>query len=720
MSRVLYRLNFPQGLEPAPVLQFMRSLSARARHGWLRTADPVILEVAVVKGQLGWYLEVEQREERQVLSALRMAIPSLTALSASPLPSVGIGWELRMNSSRRSLFTEGPDEVAAQILQALGHAAVSETVRLQWLVGPWIARAVVPPATSQRRPKGMDLKPPGPNSEQVKALRVKRSEPMFGVVARLGITASEGRTKLLRQRVVGALQLLRAPGVGFERRALPSGWVVQRIASRTQPAFGWPCILNARELTACVGWPIGNPVLTGVTYSGVRQLPPALGTRVRANSTGGRVTGRSTYPGDESLLGLTAEAGLRHLLALGPTGVGKSTVLANLALQDIQAGRGVVVIDPGAKGDLVRDIADRIPEHRLDDVVWLDPNDDRPVGLNVLGGSNHELAVDGITHLIHELWSAHWGPRTADVLHHALLTLSRHRGMTLCELPPLLLNTSFRRQLLTGTAQDTLGVGPFWAWFEALSDAERATVVGPVLNKLRAFTQRESIRGVIGQSEGFDLLEVFTKRRILLVNLASGQIGSEAAQLLGALVLNQLWLAITIRSSLPAERRRPTFVYIDEFQQLLRLPLDLSDALVQARGLGVGFVLASQHTGQWTPSVKAAVLANVRSKIVFGLSRTDASLLAPELGSGLTSEDLQALDAYETYQQLHVPGAQTRTSSARTLPLISSLHSGRKVRELSRQRFGKPRTEVDAELLARRTSATSASPVGSRRRGGTS
>ena len=499
-----------------------------------------------------------------------------------------------------------------------------------------------------------------------------------------GASASEPEatsgTRQLRQRVVGALQLTRAPGVGFQRRLLPSGLVRSRLDRLVQPAFGWPAILNASELACVLGWPIGNPTIEGVSYSGHRQLPPTSGTTIREARSSSRVTGRATFPGSEGLLHLPEQAGLHHLHVLGPTGTGKSTFLANLALQDIAVGRGVVVIDPGAKGDLVRDIADRIPKHRQRDVVLLDPSDEVPVGLNVLSASEPELAVDAVVHVFHELWAAHWGPRTADVLHHGLLTLARTPGMTLCELPPLLLNAGFRQRVLQQLGSDALGVGPFWGWYQALSDAERAAVVGPVLNKLRAFTQREAIRSVIGQDGGIDLNTVIRERKVLLVNLASGTLGSETAQLLGALIMAKLWQAIAGRSAVVAAERRPVFVYIDEFQQTLRLPMDLTDALVQARGLGVGLVLAHQHLGQLTPAVKSSLLSNAGSRVVFGLRATDGAAMAKEMGSGITAEDLQGLPAYETYQSLHIVGGRSRPASARTLPLTPSLGSGERVR----------------------------------------
>lgn len=719
MSRLLFRLDFPEGLGVEAVVSFMRSLGARSRHGWLRVADPVTFEVLMAGGQLRWLLGVEHREAQQVLAGLRHAVPNLSVVPTDEvLPPVVVGWELRLSSSRRPLTVDAPEEIARAVLSALLHAERGEVVRLHWLVGPWLPRRVVAPPHRAGTHDGelLALREAVLNAEQVKAWRDKQAEPVFGVVGRIGISArTPGRRRLLRQRLVGALQLSRAPGVGFERRLTPEVLVPGRLDRLAQPAFGWPCVLNAAEVAAVVGWPIGNPLLAGVSYRGRRQLPPVPGTMQGGSS--GRVTGTASFPGAHVPVGVSTQAGLQHTHVLGPSGVGKSTLLANLIIQDITAGRGVVVFDVGAKGDLTRDVLDRVPKTRVDDVVVLDPADEAPVGLNVLTGASPELVADGVVSIVRELWADSWGPRTADVLHHGLLTLARCPGMTLCELPPLLLDGGFRARVLERLGGDPLGVGPFWAWYQALSEGERASVVGPVLNKLRAFTQRPAIRAVIGQATGVDLGRVLAGSGVLLVSLPSGQLGGDTASLLGSLLMTRLWAAITARSQLPAGRRPAVTVYLDEFQQLLRLPLSLTDALVQARGLGAGFVLAHQHLGQLPEAVRSAVLANTQSKIVFRLGRSDAATMAKELGGGLSAEDLQGLGSFETYQSLHVIGGAARPASVTTLALPPVVGSASAVRASSRRRFGQPRSSVDAELLARRNPPAADGVVGVRRRG---
>uniref|UniRef100_UPI002607463E type IV secretory system conjugative DNA transfer family protein n=1 Tax=Pseudomonas sp. TaxID=306 RepID=UPI002607463E len=381
---------------------------------------------------------------------------------------------------------------------------------------------------------------------------------------------------------------------------------------------------------------------------------------------------------------------------LGPTGVGKSTLLLNLITQDMQAGRAVVVIEP--KGDLIADVLERIPPERVGDVVLLDPTDTkRPVGLNplALGGRSPELVADQLLGLFHSLYSAHWGPRTHDIFGASLLTLARLPGMSLAALPLLLTDAGFRRRVVPRVT-DPIGLEPFWSGFEAWSEQERATAIAPVMNKLRPLLLRPELRAILGQTSGFDLRRVFTERKILLVNLSKGLLGPETSALLGSLVVSQLWQAILGRAAIPPERRHPVFVYVDEFQDYLHLPLDFSDALAQARGLGVGFALAHQYIHQLDPAMRSAVLANAQSRIAFRLPSEDARMISA--GSSLDAEDFVSLGAFQCYAQLVAQGAIQPWCSLGTLPPSQPFSDPAMIRAASRGSYGADRAAVEAEL----------------------
>ena len=332
--------------------------------------------------------------------------------------------------------------------------------------------------------------------------------------------------------------------------------------------------------------------------------------------------------------------------------------------------------------------------------MLLDPTDDKkPVGLNPLStyGRSPELVADQLLYVFHSLYAQNWGPRTQDILHSALLTLVRNKQMTLIALPLLLTNTGFRRKLVA-TIDDPIGLEPFWALYENWSEAERTNAISPVMNKLRPFLLRPQIRAIIGQvNPRFNIREIFTKRTILLVNLAKGELGPETAALLGSLVIAQIWQATLGRSKVTPEKRHPVFIYVDEFQDYLRLPIDFSDALAQARGLGVGFVLAHQYMHQLDVPMRSAVINNVQSRIAFRLPFEDAKHLAA--GTNLEPEDFQSLGAYLCYVQLLARNSVQPWCSSKTLLAANPISDPDLIRNASRENYGMDRDQVENSIL---------------------
>lgn len=268
--------------------------------------------------------------------------------------------------------------------------------------------------------------------------------------------------------------------------------------------------------------------------------------------------------------------------------------------------------------------------------------------------------------------------------------------MSLAALPLLLTDAGFRRRVVP-TVSDPIGLQPFWSAYEAWSEQERIAAIAPVMNKLRPLLLRPEMRAVIGQAKGsFDLRRVFTERKILLVNLSKGLLGPETSALLGSLVISQLWQVVLGRVAIAPERRHPVFVVVDEFQDYLHLPVDLADALAQARGLGVGFALAHQYMHQLDVSMRSAVLANAQSRIAFRLGNEDARVLAA--GSALAPDDFQSLGAFQCYAQLVARDAIQPWCSAQTLPPGKPTSDPAAVRAASREHYGVDRAETEAAL----------------------
>lgn len=708
---VWYRLRWPRSVEPDHVTTAMRILNSIA-------GLPVILEARGSDGQVVHHIALPRTHCDMVIRQLRAAVPGLHLVeAASTGDRFKLVIDLRISTRRRPLPTIDPSIVSSGVLTALAAARPGEAAVVRWDLTAHVGPRVVPSKPQLGHEsflKALVSAPLGPppalDAEARAALKAKRSAPGWHVVGRLAVTAaSDTRTSALAEHVLGALRTAEGPGVRLlARRSSRS-----RLEAARRP-FG-ASMLNVVELPAMAGWPVGH-----ASSLPIEQARSRLLAATKAIATRGRVIGECTSPDRPAAVALRPADALRHLHVLGPTGVGKSTLLLNLAVQDMAAGRGVVVIEP--KGDLIADVLARVPDHRRDDVVLVDPTDaDAVVGLNPLAalGRSPELAADQLLAVFHSLYAASWGPRTQDILHASLLTLARRPGSTLVDLPLLLTDPAFRRRVV-GQLDEPVVLQPFWAGFDSWSEAQRSEAIAPVMNKVRPFLLRANLRCVLGQAEPrFAVRQVFSERKIVLVNLAKGVMGSEAAALLGSLVVAQLWQATLERGRIEPGQRHPVFVFIDEFQDYLHLPTDLADALAAARGLGVGLILAHQHLHQLRSEMRSAVLANARSRVCFQLAAEDARLIAG--GSpGIDADDLQHLDAFEIYVQLVAEGSVQPWLSARTYAAVAPTSSPADVRRRSRKRYGRSRADVEHAIRAARRPEAPARDIGiSRPKGGT-
>ena len=700
-----YRLRLPTDLDDTSLTRLLGALSSDLRPVSVFQLRPVVrLRVRSYDGRIEHHLDVGSTDQR-IMNRMRSLLPSIRldeSASESLEPTVAI--ELKLSNFHRPLRTDRAVEISSAVLGALGAGGRGETVELQWFIsgerGGAPARRI--PHRGRNRSALERVLAPAPStwhyqSADVRQEQLKQAEPLLVAAGRIGVEAeSSTRARQLITGVLRALQMVDAPGVGIGMRFQLAWLARRRFVESAVPLFSWPLLLNASELASVVGWPVGPTVTPGLSLGAARQLPASRSLTVP--SPGSVTVAESSFAGSDRPIRLGRRERLSHLHVAGPTGVGKSTLLANLALQSIEAGDSIVVVDP--KGDLVTDILGRIPDTHHNDVVVMDPSDThRPVGLNPLQSSGvpGDVVVDHVASVFADLFRRSWGPRTADVLRASLLTLQAGRSATFVDLPELLSSPGFRRPHIEALPSHH-PAHSFWSWYEAISDAERAAVIGPLMNKLRAFTLRESVRGVIGQpTPRFQPEEVFTRRRILLVPLPAGLLGEEAAQLIGSLLVARLWQAAQARTQVPAEKRRPVWLLLDEFQQFLRLPTRMGDMLAQARGLGLGLTLAHQHLGQLSPDVQADVLANARSRIVFQTGHKDAVALAKEL-PGVEADDLTHLEPFELYARLLVGTQAVAPTSGRSLPLPPTSASAAAIRQLSRERWGIDRADIDQRL----------------------
>ena len=698
---VWHQLRFALPLAQDTAVALVERLLADASLG------RVVLELRAAGGQATWAVGSSVGE--RLVSVVRELVPGCRVSRGFSRRAVDQAVVVSARPIGAGLLTERLTAVVRAVLAALAVTAEDEELVVQLQLG----RRFAPQALGRVEPQGwlelLGLVPvPSLSGERGRRMRAQVGRHRAAVCLRLGVrAASPPRQRTLLQGLLGALRLVEGPGVRLRARTEHPA-KLDAVRRPWRPGLE----LGAAEVVGMAGWPVGEGALPATPSAHPRVLPlPAARETQRAFAAG--VADQS---GER--LGISIGDALYHTVLLGPTGAGKSTALAHLALADIAAGRGVLLIDP--KTDLVADILARIPEQRRDDVVVIDPTSSRPVGINPLaraqttrsapsssgggvpgGGASPELVADTVLATLKGVFAESWGVRVEQVLSAALVTLARTPGATLVDLPLVLTNAAYRQRLIAASGADPLGTGQFWAAYEALSEAQRQQWVGPVLTRLQPFLIRPHLRATLGQAApSFDLGEMFTRRRIVLVSLNKGVLGAESARLLGSLLVGQLWPLILARAAVEPSRRHVVSVFIDEVQDYLSLPGSLADALAQARSLGAAFHLAHQYRGQLPTALKAGIDANARNKIIFSLSAADAAELARQ-AIRLEAADFQLLPRFGVYARTMHHGRENPWCHATTLPPTPPMQDALALRAASQARYGQDAAQIEAALLAR-------------------
>ena len=653
----------------------------------------VVLELRASAGQAIWVVGSSAGE--RLVSVVRELVPGCRVSRGFSRRAVDQAVVVSARPVGTPLATEQLVAVVRAVLASLAVTAEGEELVVQLQLG----RRFSPQALGRVEPQGwlelLGLVPiPSLSGERGRRMRAQVGRHRAAVCLRLGVrAASPLRQRVLLQGLLGALRLLEGPGVRLRARTEHPA-KLDSVRRPWRPGLE----LGAGEIVAMAGWPIGELPLPLLGSGHPRQIapPPEVGA-----GSSQRVVGASAVPGETGLVHLPITDAVYHTHLLGPTGVGKSTVLLSLALADAAEGRGLLLLDP--KGDLATDFLARLPEERAADVVVLDPTNPCPVGFNPLAGPP-ELAVvtaEAVLGVLAELFRDSWGIRTADVLSAALLTLARTPQATLVWLVPLLTNPAFRRRVLALAPPDPLGTDVFWQGYEAKPVRTQAVEVAPVLNKLRQLMLRPGLRAMLGQAQPrFGLTDLLERRRIVVVNLNQGLLGAGAARLLGTLLISQLWQHLLARQADPPQRRQIVSVYIDEVQAFLAgLPGSLADALAQARSLGAAFHLAHQYRGQLSAEMMQAVETNTRSKVYFALSATDAAAAA-RLAPELEAADFQLLAQYQAYATVMHHGHRSGWFSLATRPAPPAVRDPALLYAASHARYGIPAEQTEAELIA--------------------
>lgn len=414
---------------------------------------------------------------------------------------------------------------------------------------------------------------------------------------------------------------------------------------------------------------------------------------------------RTNFRGSNKIFGIKKRDRRQHLYVIGKTGVGKTVLLKNMALQDIRAGYGVGIIDP--HGEFVEEVLAQVPPERIKDVIYFNPVDvDHPIGFNVLDVPDTKykhLVVSDLLGIFTKIWANVWSARMEYILQNCILALLDTPGTTLLGIPRILVDKDYREKIIANVKDPV--VRSFWIHeYETWRDQFRNEAIVPIQNKVGQFLNTSFIRNIVGQPRStLNIPQVMNEGKILLVNVSKGKIGEDNSGLLGAMIITKIQLASMERVRIPEEDRRDFYMYVDEFQNFATD--SFAGILSEARKYRLNLIVAHQYVGQLvtdtSTKVRDAVFGNVGTMLCFRVGAEDAEFLEKEFDPEFTPQDLVNLPNHNIYLKLMVNGMTSRPFSATTLPPIefgADPATKEKVMENSRALYSRPRAEVEERI----------------------
>jgi hypothetical protein len=469
-------------------------------------------------------------------------------------------------------------------------------------------------------------------------------------------------------------------------------------------------LLSTEELASLYHFPLKQTETPNILWLTAKRAPAPSDV-----PSEGLLLGENYYRGIKKDIYIQRKDRRRHTYIVGKSGTGKSVLLTNMAVQDIENGEGACVLDP--HGDLISDILERIPPERAEDVIIFSPGDlDRPLGLNLLEydpkyPEQKSFVINEMIGIFDKLYDlkATGGPMFEQYMRNALQLIMEDpkSGSTLMEVPKVLADENFRKMKLKNCSNPT--IVDFWKKEaeKAGGEAALANIVPYITSKLTSFVSNEMMRPIIGQQKSaFNIRDIMDNQKILLVDLPKGIVGEMNAYLLGMIIVGKILMASLSRANMDPEKRKDFYLYIDEFQNFTTD--SISQILSEARKYNLNLIIAHQYIGQLSKNqntaIKDAVFGNVGTMISFKVGSDDAEYLVKEFSPVFNEYDLINIAKGTAYLKLLVDNTSTKPFSIQTIwPVMGTVRPeiSEKIRSLSRFKYGRDRHVVEAEINKR-------------------
>ncbi|MEK7617089.1 MAG: DUF87 domain-containing protein [Patescibacteria group bacterium] len=608
-------------------------------------------------------------------------------------------------------FRDLPTDPLSALTSALAKMQPGEGASVQLIISPsddkwkdkgkeWVKKQKEP--GDEKNPK------PPPDAKQLEAVEGKIARPGFYTSIRVVVSSSTSEfAKTHLANIKAAFEQFSGPYNSLTSQKIYSekGFMTDFIY-RYLPKYSKMPILTPDELASAFHFPNKSIETPYISWLSSKRAPAP-----EKIPTSGLYLGRSVFRGVVRPVYLAEDDRRRHMYVIGRTGTGKTELLKSLMLQDILAGKGLCFIDP--HGDAAEEMLQLIPPNRAEDVIYFDPSDvSRPFGLNMLEAYTEQqkhFVVASIIGLMYKLFDPNKtgiiGPRFEHGVRNAMLTAMSQEGATFVEVMRIMTDANFVRELLPKVADPV--VRRYWTdQIAQTTDFHKSEVLDYTVSKFGRFVTNKMMRNIIGQSHSsFDLRKIMDEGKVLIINLSKGKIGEENSNFLGLILVPKILAAAMSRAETQEEKRKDFYLYVDEFQNFATDTF--ADILSEARKYRLNLIVANQFIGQIGEDLKNAVFGNVGTVIGFRVGVTDANYLQHEFTPIFQEADLVNIESPHAYIKTIVSGEPVVPFSLDTTKDMNKWKSmlnsqiGQAIRELSRIKYGRDVTQVEASIVQR-------------------